>query len=190
MTFYDDPKNVQQYIDMAEGYDGRELIAALTRYLPSDAEVLELGIGPGVDLDLLSQHFRVTGSDTSQVFLNRYQAINPAADLLLLDAETIQTSRSFDCIYSNKVLHHLTPEQLQASFLRQHAVLLEGGIALHSFWLGDSEEFMHGLRFRYYPEDFLHSLVEPNFTILESTRYMEFEADDSLYLILEKAESA
>ena len=29
MGYYDDPENVQQYIDMAEGYDGRELVAAL-----------------------------------------------------------------------------------------------------------------------------------------------------------------
>ena len=52
MTFYDEPKNVQQYIDMAEGYDGRELVAALTEYLSAGAVVLELGMGSGVDLDL------------------------------------------------------------------------------------------------------------------------------------------
>ncbi len=46
---------------MAAGYDGRELIAALTNYLPAGAEVLELGMGPGVDLDLLSQTYQVTG---------------------------------------------------------------------------------------------------------------------------------
>ena len=187
MGYYDDPKNTQQYIDMAEGNDGQELVAALTKYLTGGAEVLELGMGPGVDLELLSQHYQVTGSDTSQVFLDRYQEIHPGAELLLLDAETIQTARRFDGIYSNKVLHHLTPEQLAASFQRQHTILLAGGIAMHSFWLGDSEEVMHGLRFRYYPEDFLHSLVEPNFTILESTCYAEFEAGDSLYLILKKA---
>ena len=187
MAYFDDPKNVQDYIDMAEGYDGRELVAALGKYLPDDAEVLELGMGPGVDLDLLSQHYKVTGSDTSRVFLDRYRENHQDADLLLLDAETIETSRSFAGIYSNKVLHHLSSEQLQASFLRQQAVLLPEGIALHSFWLGDGEEFIDGLRFRYYSEDYLHALVEPNFTILESTRYKEFEADDSLYLILKKA---
>lgn len=186
MTFYDEPKNVQQYIDMAEGYDGRELVATLTEYLLAGAVVLELGMGPGVDLDLLNQHYQVTGSDTSRVFLDRHRENHQDADLLLLDAETIQTSRRFAGIYSNKVLHHLSSEQLQASFLRQQAVLLQEGIALHSFWLGDGEEFTDGLRFHYYTEDYLHALVEPNFTILESTRYKEFEADDSLYLILKK----
>jgi hypothetical protein len=144
-------------------------------------------MGPGVDLDLLSQYYQVTGSDTSRVFLDRYRENHPGADLLLLDAETIETSGRFAGLYSNKVLHHLSSVQLQASFLRQQAVLLPGGIALHSFWLGDGEEFMEGLRFRCYSEDYLHALVEPNFTILESTRYNEFEAHDSLYLILKIA---
>jgi cyclopropane fatty-acyl-phospholipid synthase-like methyltransferase len=186
MGYYDEPKNVQQYIDMAAGNDGWELVTALGKYLPDGAEVLELGMGPGVDLDLLSQHYQVTGSDTSQVFLDRYREVHQSAYLLLLDAETIQTTRRFTGIYSNKVLHHLSPRQLQASFLRQHAVLLPDGIALHSFWLGDGEEFIDGLRFRCYSEDYLHALVEPNFTILESTHYEEFEADDSVYLILKK----
>lgn len=186
MSYYDDPKNVQQYIDMAEGYDGRNLVAALTKHLPPGIDLLELGIGPGIDLDLLSRHYQVTGSDASQVFLDRYRESHPHAELLLLDAETIRTSRRFGAIYSNKVLHHLSPEQLAASFHRQHVVLQPPGIALHSFWLGDREEFMHGLRFRYYPEKFLHALVEPYFTIIESTRYAEFETDDSLFLILKK----
>ena len=53
MGYYDDPKNTQQYIEMAEGYDGRELIEALSRHLPAGATVLELGMGPGKDLDIL-----------------------------------------------------------------------------------------------------------------------------------------
>ena len=190
MVYFDDPRNVQNYIDMAEGYDGQDLVDALTIFLEAGAEVLELGMGPGVDLDLLSQHYQVTGSDTSRVFLDRYRGNHQGADLLLLDAETIQTSRRFAGIYSNKVLHHLSSEQLQTSFLRQQAVLLPEGIALHSFWLGDGEEFIDGLRFRYYSEDYLHALVESNFTILESTRYKEFEADDSLYLIIKKIDSS
>ena len=187
MAYFDDHRNVQNYITMAEGYDGRELVDALTIFLEAGADLLEMGMGPGVDLDLLSQYYQVTGSDTSRVFLDHYRKNHPGADLLLLDAETIETSRRFAGIYSNKVLHHLSSKQLQASFLRQQAVLLPGGIALHSFWLGDGEEFIDGLRFRCYTEDYLHALVEPNYTILESTRNKEFESDDSLYLILRKA---
>jgi len=186
MTYYDDPNHVQQYIDMAEGYDGCEMVAALTKYLPEGAKVLELGMGPSIDLELLAHHYRVTGSDISRAFLDRFRNLNQDADLVQLDAETIKTTTRFNGIYSNKVLHHLSPEQLHNSFLRQHDALLNEGIALHSFWLGNREETMHGLHFQYYQGEFLHSLVEPSFTILESTHYSEFEHNDSLYLVIKK----
>ncbi len=93
---------------MADGYDGAELIALLRRYLPEGSSVLELGMGPGKDLDLFRQSYRVTGSDISRVFLDRYRKDHPEADLLLLDATSMDTDRTFDCIYSNKVLHHLS----------------------------------------------------------------------------------
>lgn len=54
---------------MAKGYNGRELIAVLNKYLPAGAMVLELGMGPGKDLNLLAQRYTVTGSDTSREFL-------------------------------------------------------------------------------------------------------------------------
>ena len=187
MNYYDDPNNVQDYIKMAEGYDGRELVEVLIKYLPEAAAILELGMGPGVGLDLLSQYYRVTGSDNSQIFLDRYREKNEAADLLLLDARTLQTSRSFDGIYSNKVLHHLSEEELKESFLKQKDILLPQGIAFHSFWLGDREEFMEGLRFRYYSENLLISMVDSHFEVLEAAQYAEFEAGDSLYLVHKKA---
>ena len=54
MGFYDDEKTALQYIAMAEGYDGRELVEVLELHLPAAASVLELGMGPGVDLDLFN----------------------------------------------------------------------------------------------------------------------------------------
>ena len=138
MGYYDDPKNVQQYIEMAEGYDGRELIAALARHLPAGATVLELGMGPGKDLDLLKQTFRATGSDFAQPFIDRYRKQHPQADLLLLDAITMEAAidagRTFDAIYSNKVLYHLTLDELRASLRNQARVLDPGGLLLHALW--------------------------------------------------------
>ena len=115
MSHYDDPQNLETYITMADGIDGRDLVSALTKYLPARSTVLELGMGPGVDLDLLSQHYQVTGSDTFHVILDRYRDLHQEADLLVLDAETIQTTRKCAGIYSNKVLHHLSAEGLAAS---------------------------------------------------------------------------
>ena len=86
MGYFDDEKNVQSYIRMAEGYDGKELIELLKTYLLEGSTVLELGMGPGKDCDMLRRSYQVTGSDNSAVFLELYRKTHPEADLLLLDA--------------------------------------------------------------------------------------------------------
>ena len=73
MEFYKTDKGVADYIKMADGYDGKELIAELRPQLNPGAAVLELGMGPGKDLDLLAEHYTVTGSDFSDIFLDRYR---------------------------------------------------------------------------------------------------------------------
>ncbi len=128
MGFYDDEDNVETYVKMAEGYDGRELVAALRQHLPPGATVLELGMGPGKDLALLAEAFTATGSDRSEIFLRRYRRDHPDADLLLLDAVTLETERCFDAIYSNKVLHHLSVDELRKSLHRQVARLNADGL--------------------------------------------------------------
>jgi cyclopropane fatty-acyl-phospholipid synthase-like methyltransferase len=59
MGYFDERKNVDAYIQMAEGYDGRELITILKKRLPAGSTVLELGMGPGIDLDLLAESYTV-----------------------------------------------------------------------------------------------------------------------------------
>lgn len=188
MSYYHDPKNAQEYIKMAEGYDGRELIAVLARHLSPGATVLELGMGPGKDLDLLSQTFQATGSDYAQPFLDRYRDLHPQADLLLLDAVTLDTDRTFDALYSNKVLYHLTKEELRISLHNQARILNPNGVLLHSLWYGDGEEDMHGLHFVYYTEDTFGDLVVDEFgnkfEIVETARYTEMEQDDSFFVVL------
>ncbi len=82
MGFYDSEEGVEEYIRMAEGYDGGELIERLSLYLEERSSVLEIGMGPGVDLKLLNRHYRATGSDNSEVFIRRYLKENPEADVL------------------------------------------------------------------------------------------------------------
>ena len=71
MGYFDREENVQQYIDMVEGCDGAELIEILKGHLAAGSSVLELGIGPGKDLDILRDAgYTVTGSDSSSVFVD------------------------------------------------------------------------------------------------------------------------
>ena len=184
MGFFDNDKGVEEYIKMADGYDGKELIKVLQDFLPAKSAVLELGMGPGKDLDILRQNFSVTGSDSAQAFLDRYKKQNPDADLVNLDAVTIPTDQTFDCIYSNKVLHHLTREDLKKSFQRQKEILNPGGIAFHSFWRGDKDENYDGLLFTKYQIDGLKEIIGNIFDILTMNIYTEMEKDDSIYIIL------
>ena len=186
MGYYDDEKNVEQYIKMAEGYDGAFLIDALRQHLTSGSTVLELGMGPGKDLLLLGQHFKATGSDSSSVFVERFRAQYTDTDVVQLDAITMDTDRRFDAIYSNKVLYHLTREQLRQSLEKQQQILRPGGLALHSFWYGNNDEEMHGLHFAYYDEEQLRAIAELDYEVIQIERYAEMEADDSLYMLLRK----
>jgi hypothetical protein len=188
MSYYDDEQNVLEYIEVAEGFDGRELVEKLGAYLPEGATVLELGMGPGVDLELLSRKYKATGSDTSEIFLSRYRTEHPDADLLNLDAVTLDTDRKFEGIYSNKVLIHLTRDELRRSLLRQVEVLTPGAISLHTFWHGEGEEMHHGLRFVYYRIGELEAMIPTDFQILEIGLYEEMEADDSVCLVLRRGQ--
>ena len=186
MEYFKTEKNVMEYIKMAEGYDGRELIEILKKHLPTGSTVLELGMGPGVDLDILKSDYTVTGSDYSKVFLDLYKKKHPNADLILLDAITMNTHRKFDCIYSNKVLVHLTRQDLKKSLERQLEVLNSGGIVYHSFWKGDRTEDMHGVHFEYYTESYLTELFNNNYELLDVQVYEEMDEDDSIYVIAKK----
>ena len=187
MNYYDDEENVRQYIDMAAGSDGSLLVDKLRDHIKAGSKVLELGMGPGMDLDLLAKVYQTTGSDSSTAFLDLCRNKNPQADLLWLDAKRIETDRVFDCIYSNKVLQHLSKDELKASFRRQAEVLRSDGIVLHSFWYGDQEaEEYHGLMSYYYTESDLLECAGDLFEVIELERYGEFEDGDSIYLISRK----
>ncbi len=189
MGFYDTEEGVKQYIEMAEGYDGAELVEVLHKKLPQGSTVLELGMGPGKDLDLLRRPYRATGSDSSAAFLDLYRRKNSQADLLLLDARTMETERKFDCIYSNKVLHHLTKDELKTSLQKQRDLLSVDGLLMHSFWYGTKEEEHEGLRFIHYTEQELKDLTADGYELLELERYEEMVQDDSIYMLLRNSQA-
>lgn len=187
MSYYDDPKHVEEYIAMSEGYDGRNLIEHLHQHLPTGRKVLELGMGPGRDLDLLAEQYDVIGSDASDAFLQHYRQRYPDASLIQLDAVTLEADFTVDAIYSNKVLHCLTPEQLTQSLQRQAELLTDNGLVMHSFWRGDSEETFHGVYSAYYQ---LHTLTEvfgAHFDVIDSGTYKEMETDDSVWVLARKS---
>ncbi len=185
MGYFDNEKNVQDYINMVEGYDATELINILRKHLQKGSTLLELGTGPGKDLDILRKYYKVTGSDSSQIFINGYKKSHPESDIIQIDAKDIKIQRKFDCIYSNKVLIHLTKEECKSSLKQQKKILNSKGLLFHTFWYGTKTEKHHDLLFTYYTDDELKSMVEEDYNILKIERYTEDEKNDSIITILQ-----
>ena len=183
MDFYNDPLKVDEYEKMCDDYDGSELYKVLARHLRDDASLLELGSGPGNDINTLHEKYKVTGSDLSEEFLVRCKKRFPGTPFIKLDAVSIKTDTIFDCIFSNKVLHHLTPDELEKSLKRQQNIIVNNGIFAHTFWLGDKEFTMQGMLFVFYDRDQLINMISKYFSILETYDYQEFEEGDSIFII-------
>ena len=183
-SLYNDRKNAQKYIESTDGIDGRFLIEQLKNHLEPGSTVLELGMGGGKDLAILNETFKAVGSDYSQAFLDIHKQTSPNADLLLLDAISLKTDRRFDCIFSNKVLHHLSERELEQSLKVQKYRLNRNGLLLHTFWNGVTKKKMQELHFNKYTLDELADLVENEYEIIEANYYEEMNSNDSIYLIL------
>ena len=185
-NFYETSENVDSYIKMCLEYDGTNLYSKLNHYLQPQSTLLELGSGPGNDIEYFMSRYKVTGSDISSEFIKRCLERFPTIEFLQIDAVTINTDSYFDAIFSNKVLHHLTNEELEQSLARQYEIINNNGLIAHTFWLGEKSEEMEGLLFNYHTKEELTSLISKRFEIIESYIYKEFEDDDSILIIAKK----
>ena len=185
-SYYTTQESVDEYIRLAKDVNSAELIEKLKSVLKPESSLLELGSGPGTDWELLSEHFKTTGSDFSMEFLNRLKNKFPQGKFLQLDAVSLETSERFDAIYSNKVLHHLRHDELVQSIKRQSELLADSGIICHSFWKGEGSEIFKGLYVQYHDKASLESLFTPYFELILLEEYEEFDQDDSLVLIAKR----
>lgn len=186
MDFFDQKDNVEQYLKMTEAYLSQGYVDRLKEWFKPGSRLLELGMGPGKDLELMSRTFDVTGSDRSQIFIDLYKEKFPSSKLCLLDAVGLETDQVFDGIYTNKVLMHLSEEDLRRSLKRQSQILVDKGMVCHSFWYGNGEEDFSGLHFTYYNEERLKEIFGHAFQVIEISLYTEEERDDSLFVVARK----
>ena len=181
--YYKSEESVKEYIELAKGFNGRQLIEKLKLVLPSNSVILEIGSGPGTDWKILKESYKVIGSDNSTEFLNYLISNNPKGEFLELDARTLNIDKKFDGIYSNKVMHHLKDSELIDSAKKQYEVLSSKGIICHSFWKGEGSEIFKGLFVNYHSETTLRKIYQKHFEILSIEHYKEFDDNDSLLLI-------
>ena len=180
--YYQTRDSILEYIDMARGYDGRYIISRLKGYLSLKSEVLEIGSGPGTDWNILNEYYTITGSDNSKEFLKHLTENNPEGKFIYLDAVSLSTKLKFDAIYSNKVLHHLTDEELETSIARQYEILNSRGVICHSFWAGEGSETHNGIFLNHQTIKRLRGFFAQDFEIQANEHYKEFEPGDSVFL--------
>lgn len=145
-------------------------------------------MGTGADLLKLAKNYKVTGSDFSPIFLAEFRSNHPEIEALQLDAADLSLDRQFDCIYSNKVLYHLSTAQLRTSLQTQAEHLHQNGIIFMTMWYGEYREELYkdDLMFTYYTEQDLVKQVPCSLRVEKIERYTEMEQNDSLVLILRK----
>ena len=183
---YHTKKSVREYIKMAEGHDGKQLIARLKDFLPAGSRLLEIGSGPGKGWKLLRKHYQVIGSDYSKAFLKHLRTSYPEGDFREMDAASLLTNDHFDGIYSNKVLHHLKDDALIKSIKRQYELLHPGGIVCHSFWYGQDSEYYNDMFVNYHSDEGIRVLFGEYFNHKLFLYYKEFEKADSFLYIGQK----
>lgn len=189
MNFYHKQENVNLYKEMTKDYDSGAIINKVKDFLPPDSTLLELGMGFGNDLLALSQYYQVTGSDFSPIFLDEFRRSYPEIEVLELNAADFSLNPKFDCIYSNKVLYHLSVDEFRKSLQLQAEHLNDDGILIMTMWYGrHREEFYEdGLRFVYYTEKEITEQIPVCLRIETIERYTEDEQDDSLLIVLRKS---
>lgn len=189
MEFYNDPSKVDEYEKMCAEYDGSDLYKVLSNHLREKSSLLELGCGPGNDISHLQKRYAVTGSDLSDVFIQRCRNKYTDIPFVKLDAVSINTDKIYECIFSNKVLHHLPLKELKKSLERQQNVIKSNGIFAHTFWIGDKEFTMEGMLFIYHNREKLLNLISQYFTIIETLDYEEFDKGDSVFIVAQNNKS-
>ncbi len=187
MDYFKNSNNVDKYLEMVANYDASFIVNEVLRFLPKGSTLLELGIGSGKDLELLAQSYTVVGSDYSQFFVDKFNEKQTGIKVMLLDAIKMEINLTFDCIYSNKVLHHLTREEFKISLYNQARCLNQNGIIFMTLWRGEYKEELlceQTYRATYYLVNDIEEIVSDYYKIISIQTYEEFETDDSMMIVL------
>lgn len=181
------------YTLMVKFSDNKYIINEFRKRIDHSKKILELGSGPGNDYGILMKYYDITGSDYSETFLKILRKKFKNDQFLNINALTVETKEKYDVIYSNKVLHHLTTENLATSLNRQYEVLNEGGVLFHTMWKGTDvkikEKSIPDIR---YERDALEKIIASlsnKFVIKEFIVYKELTKNDSFIIVMEKNSS-
>jgi SAM-dependent methyltransferase len=172
--------------------DHQEWLRPFFHLLPRGSEVLDLGCGCGVpDARLLSERFRVTGVDISDVQVERARRLVPGVRFLRADMTEVRfspaTFAGIVCLYA---LIHLPLDEQRPLIGRMFRWLFPGGVVLATTgemaytgvepnWLGSNAKmyWSHADAATYE-----RWLTGAGFTILRRTYLPEGESGHALFL--------
>ena len=172
--------------------DHEEWLRPFFYAVPRGAEVLDLGCGCGVpDARLLSERFRVTGVDISDVQIDRARRLVPHARFVRADMTEVRfRSETFGgvlCLYS---LIHVPLEEHRRLLDRIHRWLTPGGTLLlitgETRYTGIEENWLGSNAKMYWSHadgaTYEQWLRETGFEILRHTKVPEPGAEHALFL--------
>jgi SAM-dependent methyltransferase len=114
-------------------------LAEILRLIPTGADVLELGCGPGTDARALADGRRYTGVDLSDVQLAHARLAVPDGTLLHEDLFEVELpAERFDAVVAFYVFGHIPASRNGELFARIHRWLRPGGWLCASFGISDN----------------------------------------------------
>jgi ubiquinone/menaquinone biosynthesis C-methylase UbiE len=150
----------KEYQRIAGGYAKRnariqdfpDVLASAKKFvtmLPKKAKVLDLGCGNGRDAEwFASRGFEMTLFDLSDDLLAFAKKRVPSATILQGDMTDIPFELgSFEGVWANASLLHLTKEELKAVLQTIYKIIVPGGILFASFKKGSEEKYLEEAKY-------------------------------------------
>lgn len=172
--------------EIIEEHYNMRLVNLLDEYLLDHSAILELESGTAADLLKLSKHYDVTGSDSSKKVLQTMKEKHPGLEFKKIDLHDLAIKKTYDCIYSDKVLSRLSEDELLHALNNQVDHLNEDGIILMSFPYGKGQIEVDGEFVQAYTETTISQFIPEQAQIILIDSYSEKEKKDSLAVILKK----
>lgn len=173
--------------------DHREWLRPFFLELARGSDVLDLGCGCGVpDARLLSDRFRVTGVDISDVQIERAKKLVPGVRFLRADMTTVrfapETFGGIVCLYA---LIHVPLDEQRPLIARMHRWLVPGGVALlttgEEAYTGVEPDWLGSNAKMYWSHadarTYARWLTEAKFEIVRRTHVPEGKSGHALFLV-------
>lgn len=129
----------QEHFDATVTANVTELYTRFLKYLPPNANILDVGCGSGRDSKaFVDMGYKVSAIDASSemcALASKYTGIN----VICMDCRSIHETQKYDAVWACASLLHIDSENLLQVLARLREALRTGGIIYMSFKYGDFE---------------------------------------------------